>query len=74
MILPIVLFCQVLRPHCSVSNLKLWSYFVSENVSTGPTFDQELINETETAAEEGQQKLEDKYNSHRYGSLLYRQR
>ncbi|CAB3984119.1 Myotubularin-related 13 [Paramuricea clavata] len=56
---------KVLRPHCNVSNLKLWSYFVSENVSTGPTFDQELINETETAAEEGQQKFEDKYNANR---------
>ena len=48
-----------------MSNLKLWNYFVSENVSTGPTFDQELINETETAAEEGQQKFEDKYNTNR---------
>ncbi|XP_046862400.1 myotubularin-related protein 5-like [Xenia sp. Carnegie-2017] len=56
---------KVLRPHCNVSNLKLWSYFVSENVSTGPEFDQEVINETETAAEEGQQKLEDKYNANR---------
>lgn len=56
----------MLRPHCNVSNLKLWSYFVSENVSTGPEFDQEVINETETAAEEGQQKLEDKYDANRY--------
>ena len=54
------------RPHCNVSNLKLWSYFVSENVSTGPEFDQEVINETETDAEEGQHKLEDKYDANRY--------
>ncbi|XP_046862481.1 uncharacterized protein LOC124455916 [Xenia sp. Carnegie-2017] len=57
---------KVLRPHCNVANLKLWSYFVLENVSTGPEFDQEVINETETAAEEGQQKLEDKYDAYRY--------
>ena len=42
---------------------------MSENVSTGPTFDQELINETETAAEEGQQKFEDKYNANRYNTF-----
>ena len=42
---------------------------MSENVSTGPTFDQELINETETATEEGQQKLEDKYHAIRLVAL-----
>ena len=66
----VIFFPQVLRPHCNVSNLKFCSYCVSEHVSTGPTFDQELINETATATAEGQQLLEDKYHANRFSYSL----
>ena len=48
---------QMLRPRCEVSNLKVWEWYVTENLSTGPTYDVEIINEVETTVED-QQSME----------------
>ena len=46
---------QVLRPFCKVPNLKVWKYYTTENLSTGPTYDLELINNVTTTTENEQQ-------------------
>ncbi|XP_031559820.1 myotubularin-related protein 13-like [Actinia tenebrosa] len=45
---------KVLRPFCKISNLKVWKYYVTENLSTGPLYDAELVNEVESTVEDQQ--------------------
>ncbi|XP_048585296.1 myotubularin-related protein 13 isoform X2 [Nematostella vectensis] len=52
---------KVLRPFCRISNLVVWKYYLTENLSTGPPFDAELINEVETTVED-QQSPEHKHD------------
>lgn len=47
----VTIFLQVLRPFCKVPNLKVWKYYTTENLSTGPTYDLELINDVTTTVE-----------------------
>ena len=35
-------------------NLKVWKYYTTENLSTGPTYDLELINDVTTTTEHEQ--------------------
>ena len=35
-------------------NLKVWKYYTTENLSTGPTYDLELINDVTTTTENEQ--------------------
>ena len=46
---------QILRPFCKVPSLKVWKYYTTENLSTGPTYDLELINDVTTTTENEQQ-------------------
>jgi myotubularin-related protein 5/13 len=35
-------YFQVLRPFSNASNLKIWSYFVTEDLAHGPSYDFEI--------------------------------
>ncbi|XP_020625172.1 myotubularin-related protein 13-like isoform X2 [Orbicella faveolata] len=58
---------KVLRPFCKVPNLKVWKYFTTENLSTGPTYDLELINDVTTTTE-NEQSVDGKQET--YGSCM----
>lgn len=34
---------QILRPYSNISNLKIWSYYLEENLAHGPLYDVEII-------------------------------
>ncbi|XP_068760421.1 myotubularin-related protein 13-like [Montipora capricornis] len=55
---------KVLRPFCKVSNLKVWTYYTTENLSTGPTYDLELINDITTTTENEQQSGDGKQETY----------
>ena len=45
---------SVLRPYCSISNLELWDYFLTEELSHGPPYDLEVTAMDQAQAEEAQ--------------------
>ncbi|XP_074605890.1 myotubularin-related protein 13-like [Acropora palmata] len=59
---------KVLRPFCKVPNLKVWKYYTTENLSTGPTYDLELINDVTTTTENEQQSGDGKQET--YGGCM----
>ena len=38
-----VVFAQVLRPYSNVANLKIWEYFLKEDLAHGPVYDIEVV-------------------------------
>ncbi|ESO95293.1 hypothetical protein LOTGIDRAFT_232003 [Lottia gigantea] len=36
---------QVMRPYSNISNLKIWSYYLNEDLCHGPSYDIELVNQ-----------------------------
>lgn len=38
------MFFQVLRPYSNLANLKVWDYYLTEDLAHGPSYDIEVVN------------------------------
>lgn len=48
---------QVLRPYSNISNLKVWDYYLKEDLAHGPSYDLEVV-EKEVRMEEEQRLID----------------
>ena len=58
-VLPTVFLCspQVLRPYSNLSNLKIWDYYLTEDLAHGPSYDIE-VTQREIRQNEDQEPVE----------------
>ena len=54
---PLVFWFQVLRPYSNLSNLKIWDYFLTEDLAHGPSYDIE-VTQREIHQNEDQEPVE----------------